>query len=133
MIANLRFPTTERLKSRKIIDTLFGEGRAYFTYPLRVHILSDNLLDIAPLQVVFAVPKRKFRKAVDRNLIRRRMREAWRLTRQPLIEQLISEQIALRIMLTYTGKVEDISYARIFAATNKIITRCISELKPEAE
>ncbi len=102
-------------------------------YPLRVHILSDDLLDTAPLQVVFAVPKRKFRKAVDRNLIRRRMREAWRLNRKPLLDQLNSEQHVLRIMLTYTGKVEDTSYARIFAATNKIITRCINESGPISE
>ncbi len=96
-------------------------------YPLRIHILSEQLTDIATLQVVFAVPKRKFRKAVDRNLIRRRMREAWRLTRQPLLDQLTKDQVAVRIMLTYTGKAEDNNYERIFAATRKIITKCMGE------
>ncbi len=86
----------ERLCSVKVIEGLFDRknsaNEGVFSYPMRVvfqpQIYSETNSAIANLkvtQVLFSVPKRQFKHAVDRNLIRRRMKEAYRLHKQLLI------------------------------------------------
>jgi ribonuclease P protein component len=86
----------ERLCSVKVIDGLFDRknsaNEGVFSYPMRVvfqpQIYAEADSDISTqnaTQVLFSVPKRQFKHAVDRNLIRRRMKEAYRLHKQLLI------------------------------------------------
>lgn len=90
------FKKDERLCSVKVIEGLFdrknSDNGGVFSYPIRVvfqpQISSETNSAIANLkvtQVLFSVPKRQFKHAVDRNLIRRRMKEAYRLHKQLLI------------------------------------------------
>jgi ribonuclease P protein component len=90
------FKKDERLCSVKVIEGLFdrknSDNGGVFSYPIRVvfqpQISSETNSAIANLkvtQVLFSVPKRQFKHAVDRNLIRRRMKEAYRLNKQLLI------------------------------------------------
>jgi ribonuclease P protein component len=72
------FPKSERLTSEKVLATLFKKGKAEFLYPFRLVFITDETHEGLP-QVVFSVPKKQFKRAVDRNLLRRRMREAYRL------------------------------------------------------
>lgn len=76
-----RFPRKEKLKSKKVIDQLFEEGRILTKYPLRLLYLERPISGAAPFQVAVAVPRRSFRKAVDRNRIKRLMRESYRLNK----------------------------------------------------
>jgi len=93
----------ERLKRRKIIEQLFSEGRAVTAFPIRMQYkMVDQLM--VPLQAGFSVSSRNFKRAVDRNRIKRLMREAYRLQKLPLEEALQTKQQQLALFLIYTGK-----------------------------
>ena len=94
----------ERLKRRKIIEQLFSEGKAVHVPPLRaVYKLYSNTLD-SSLQAGFTASSRQFKKAVDRNRIRRLLREAWRIQKNSLQEKLANEQKQLAVFIVYGGK-----------------------------
>lgn len=77
------FKKSERLCSKKLIKELFSRGSSFYIYPFKVfYHLNKSFNDSN--QVLFSVPKRNFKKAVDRNLIKRRMREAYRLNKRTL-------------------------------------------------
>lgn len=94
---------SERLKSRKLIEKLFSEGRSINMYPLRMLYLPGEKEEV-PLQAGFGVGARKFGRAVDRNRIRRLMREAYRVSKAPLLGTLLAAGRSLRIFFIYTGK-----------------------------
>lgn len=104
MVKKFTLKKEERLKRRKIIEKLFSEGRAVTAFPIRVQYkLVDQLLTV-PLQAGFSVSSRNFKRAVDRNRIKRLMREAWRLQKAPLEQALQTKQQQLALFLIYTGK-----------------------------
>ena len=91
----------EILRGKKSIKELFENGSSFFLYPFKVHFLPNP--DAQNNQVLFSVSKRNFKKAVDRNLLRRRIREAYRLNKNILtIDQ--KEQFSLSIALIYISK-----------------------------
>lgn len=83
---NSRLPKNERLHSKKLIKELFDKGSSFFLYPFKVMVLEINFELPETNQVLFSVSKKKLKKAVDRNLIKRRMRESYRLNKQILQE-----------------------------------------------
>jgi ribonuclease P protein component len=74
----------ERLHSKKSIKELFDKGSSFFIYPFKVLHLSLNEGHAETNQVLFSVSKRKIKKAVNRNYIKRRMKEAYRLNKATL-------------------------------------------------
>ncbi|MEL7064616.1 MAG: ribonuclease P protein component [Bacteroidota bacterium] len=82
MMRRVDFLKYERLKSRQLIETLFKEGKTIYLPPLRVIYLPSDLL--SNHQVLFAVPKKRVKRAVTRNKLKRRMREAYRLNKYRL-------------------------------------------------
>ena len=93
----------ERLKRRKIIEQLFSEGRAVTAFPIRVQYKMVDQLGV-PLQAGFSVSSRNFKRAVDRNRIKRLIREAYRLQKLPLEQALQTKEQQLALFLIYTGK-----------------------------
>lgn len=125
------FSTSERLKSRKIISTLFQKDKAqsFGSYPIRIiWVEQKNSESSNSLQAAFTVPKKNFRRANVRNTIRRRLREAYRLHKHLIYESLnddSSSQFAL--MWLYTGK-EEAPYEQIEKAMISAIKRFIREI-----
>ncbi len=96
----------ERLSSKKDIQELFNNGSSFYLYPLKVITLPTT--EATAHQVLFSVPKRNFKRAVDRNLLKRRMREAYRLHKHLLP----TEPQVLNIAYIYTSK-DLLDYASI--------------------
>ena len=101
------FTKAERLTSKKIIDSLFDLGISFAVKPLRIIWLESKLKGAYPVQVVIVVPKKNVPRAVDRNLIKRRMREAYRQNKEILYEYLsrAGKQYAMAIVFTGTSPV----------------------------
>ncbi|WP_373497387.1 ribonuclease P protein component [Aquiflexum sp.] len=87
---NKRLTKNERLHSQKLIKELFDKGSSFFLYPFKVLVLETGSLESETYQVLFSVSKKKVKKAVQRNLIKRRIKEAYRLNKHlltPLSDQ----------------------------------------------
>lgn len=112
----------EILRSKNNIKELFDNGSSFFLYPFKVYFLSNSSLNTN--QVLFSVPKKYFKKAVDRNLIRRRMREVYRLNKSTLVTDL-EKSLSFSIALIYISKLklpyEDIEFKlkQVFVRLNK--------------
>ena len=95
----------ERLKSRKAIAGLFKGGESAKAFPIR---LVFRLLPAAngepPVRMGFVASKKAFRRAPDRNFVKRRMREAYRLGKGPLFDRLAERGARLEGMLIFTGR-----------------------------
>src|SRR5579871_2290870 len=94
----------EKLKSRKRIDRVFKEGRSFSVFPFKVFFLLAQTPGSPPIQAGFGAASRQFRKAVDRNRIKRLSREAWRLQKQPLVDHLGQKGKSLAVFFIYIGK-----------------------------
>ena len=95
----------ERLKSRKAIDLLFSKGQRISVFPYRVfYLLEKNEKASSNLQCGVGVSVRNFKKAVDRNRIKRLTREAYRLQKTALDQKMKDHPGVLCLFLIYTGK-----------------------------
>lgn len=100
-----KFYKEERLCSRRSLDLLFKNGSSFLLYPFRVSYLYTDTTCKFPVQVVINVSKKRFKKATDRNLIKRRTREAYRLQKQfQLYDQLPNSEMLLLLSLQFVGK-----------------------------
>jgi ribonuclease P protein component len=84
------FKKEERLCNKKLIDELFHNGSSFLCYPYRVSWLTVEENAEFPVQVLIAVPKKRYKRAVDRNLVKRRIREAYRLNKQEHLYNLLT-------------------------------------------
>ena len=92
----------EKLKSRKVIQKLFKEGKSFSNFPLRVIYLPVENQD-SNLKAGFTVSTKHFKKAVDRNRVRRLMREAYRLQKNNLVNELAKADSQIAVFFIYTS------------------------------
>jgi ribonuclease P protein component len=120
------FNKEERLCSRKLIDLLFKDGSSFLLYPFRISYLLIDSSQSFPAKVVINVSKKRFKRAVDRNLIKRRLREAYRLQKHSQLYLPLSDSPNLLLLsVQYVGK-QIYGYAfcekKMSAAFRRLIT-----------
>lgn len=120
------FRKTERLCSRKIIESLANRGKKINLYPLRLLWIQSTLTTNVPAQVAFTVPKKNFKKAVDRNRLKRRMRESYRKNKSCLSSLINNDDLQYALLFVFTGK-EDVSYDEVEEKTKVILSRFIED------
>lgn len=122
---------TERLKLRKQIETLFRTGEAFSVFPLRViYKLQPVAAPDSPVRAGFSIPKKRIRRAVQRNRIRRLLREAWRLQKHDVYGA-VPEGQQLHLFFVYTGT-EQFTFPEAQKVVGKAGQRLAGMLRPEA-
>lgn len=123
MEPNNKYSANEKLKSKKDIDLLFKKGKSINSFPIRAIYLQKNEETNTSIKAGVTVSKKNIKLAVNRNLIKRRMREAYRLNNQ----HLKNKQLGLDIMFIYSAK-EILPYNLIERKIKVLLTR-LTELE----
>ncbi len=126
------FTKAERLCSRKAIEALFAGGaRAFTVFPFRVvfHQVDDNAG--VPVSVLVSVSKKRFKHAVDRNRVKRQIREAYRKNKHSLAAFLEGRQAGLHLAIIYLGN-ELQSSSKIESRVAELLGRIRKEMEEKA-
>lgn len=115
------YPKEEKLKSKKIIDLLFSEGKSVSKYPLRLVYVAHDFEENVPLKMGVSVSKKYFKNAVDRNYFKRVLRECYRLNKQLLIENTDTKYCC---MFFYQTK-EKLAYSEINEKTEQLFQKFV--------
>ena len=119
------YPKDEKLKSKKIIDLLFTEGKSVSKYPLRLVYIETPLEDSFPLKIGVSVSKKHFKKAVDRNYFKRVLRECYRLNKHVLVDN-IDKNFAF--LFFYQTK-EKLTYQEINEKTIQLFEKFLKSIQ----
>ena len=119
------YPKEEKLKSKKSIELLFSEGKSVSKYPLRL-VYAENTIEKEELiKFGVSVSKKYFKKAVDRNSLKRVLRECYRLNKHLLVDSI---QKPMSLMFFYQSK-EVLSYHEINEKTILLFEKFIEKTK----
>ena len=96
------FPLKEHLKSKKVIEQVYANGTSVTSFPLRAVFIEQPQDSEEPTAAILInVAKKRFRHAVDRNLVKRRIREAYRTSKHPFIEALQNKGKKMAVAIIY--------------------------------
>ncbi len=129
-IMSEHFGKAYKLCSRKTIDRLFKEGKQLRAFPLSVYYLEIENIEKVPFQVVISAPKRQFKRAHDRNYVKRLIKEVLRKEKQPLENLLTPSGKQLALFIIYTNK-EIVTYPELEKCMKKLIGKLLAELQTE--
>ena len=119
------FPKAEHLCGEIRISQLFSEGKAFIVYPLRIVYRVVDKSEI-PVKVMFSVPKKRFKRAVKRNRLKRLMRETYRLNKKILTDTAIHHQLTIEMAVGYVSD-ELVDFetmqSKMVSALNKIAAK----------
>lgn len=123
------YPKAEKLKSKKIIDLLFAEGKSVSKYPLRLIYIKQDFEEDIPLKIGVSVSKKYFKNAVDRNYFKRVLRESYRLNKHFLVENLANKYCLLFFYQTH----ERLSYQEINQKTVQLFEKFVKVINEEKD
>lgn len=119
------YPKTEKLKSKKSIGLLFSEGQSVSKYPLRLVYVENSFENEELIKFGVSVSKKYFKNAVDRNRLKRILRECYRLNKSS-IQESVTKPMAL--MFFYQSK-EVLSYQEINEKTIRLFEKFSEKIK----
>jgi len=119
------YPAAEKLKSKKIIDLLFTEGKSVGKYPLRLVYIKHDFEENVPLKMGVSVSKKHFKHAVDRNYFK--LRECYRLNKSLLIDHIDTKYC---LMFFYQTK-EKLTYSEINEKTILLFEKFIKTIRED--
>ena len=122
------FPKREHIVSTRLIEWLFGSGSTSMAaYPLRaVFCMVERSQTNVPVQVLISVPKKRFKHAVDRNRVKRQIREAYRQRKQPLVDAIPANQSLLVCFVWISDRLAP--SAMVAERIGKLLTRITEKL-----
>lgn len=123
------FPKEERVFGKKDVDYLFSEGKSFVTYPLRVIYVEKELISDIPVSILVSVSKKRFKRAVKRNRIKRLIRESYRLNKNELSKSLSLQKKGLHIAFLYLNN-ELCNYQEMEIAMKRALSTLKSILIP---
>lgn len=121
------FHASERVKSKKLAQELFEKGSSFFLYPFVVRYCTDQ--EVCNTQVLISAPKKKLRKAVQRNLVKRRIREAYRLNKFLLLDNISSKPVVFSLVYV-AGK--PLKYQIIDQKIQALLVQMVDEIKDQS-
>jgi ribonuclease P protein component len=93
----------ERIKHKRIIQRLFIGANSFAVYPIRIAYFFTQLPSKSPIQIMVSAPKKRLKKATQRNYVKRILREAYRTNKHPLINVLNEKKMQVAVLVMYTG------------------------------
>ena len=121
------FPKKQNLCSETVIKEMFSNGKSFTTSAVRLVWKEDNNEDDVAIKSIIVVPKKKIRLAVKRNIMRRRMKEAYRLHKIELENMLKDKKLQLSIAIIY-HKEKILSYKTVEEEIKLILKRLGKEI-----
>jgi len=125
-MSDARLRKDERLKSRRQFESLFEEGHTFVVFPIRFIWISAAAESGFPVHAAFGISRRNWKKAVDRNRWKRRMREAYRQHKQ-ILYQAVPPTTQLQLLCVYTTR-ESLSFEYLEAAMIKGLSRIAKQI-----
>lgn len=123
------FKKAERLNSKKLIDELYSRRHpSLMSYPLSLSWMKASSIQEFPVSVLLTVSKRNFRKSVERNRIKRLLREAYRINKHPLYSYLNQKNLSIVLLINFVAK-EAMVYQEIEIKLKSAFERLIIELE----
>jgi ribonuclease P protein component len=123
-----KFGKEYKLCSKAIIQSIFEEKKSVKQFPLTLFYHKNELPSSKKFQVVISVPKRIFKKAHDRNRIKRLLKEVFRKNKLILEKELATKDYQLALFLLYNDKIE-LEYVQLLEKMNLLLNKLIKELK----
>lgn len=121
-----QFKKGERLTGRDSLNELFNDSSSFFVYPFKL-VWKKTERSGFPARIVVSVPKRRFKRAVKRNLIRRRIKESYRLQKSEFYEKLNEKDVKLDMAIIYVAD-KEMDYDSIDRKFTTLLKKFLSEL-----
>ena len=122
-----KFKKSERLNNKVVINKLFEKGHSIVISPFRLFWLENNTTKAPTVQTLISVPKRNISLATQRNRLKRRINEAFRLNKEKLYEELNEKNKQINIAIIYQ-KQQIQTFKTIEQKINLLLSRLIEEL-----
>ena len=122
------FPKAEHLCGEKRIARLYTQGEAFMAFPFRVVFRIEQKKDLATASVMVSVPKKRFKRAVKRNRLKRLLREAYRLNKHALIDLLDEKQLQVHVAFNYVSD-EELDFVTVEKKMKTALQKLMDKIK----